>query len=560
MSGNRTSSCMGTSRLPLCFRSGPQRGNAFLPRFFSRPRVPFSPSRALAFASLLTIAGGLLLPAQAQKAPAPPPPAAAPAEAVLSPLNSSPAAPSQSLSTAGATKARAMAAYFDGLIHAHRREPARALARYLEVLELDPGNLILAQRVAEAYSLAGKPNDSLAVLENALRRNPDVPEAWLFVSDFCYRNHNNSEPVKARAFQLATQAVDRFPGHGGLFKSLIRMHLGESDRPAAAAAVEKAALRDDPHPAWWLSLGHTASQVFPPSSPENIAKVSAFYRKALDLAPKDPATLRAVGDFFSLTGQLAEALPLYQSVVALTPGDLPARERLAHAYSLNGRKDKALETWQELLKINPKDPDVHRALVKYYEKEGDKPKAIFHRSEVIRLTDGDLRQYLQLTREMLDAKLFREALTFLEFAEFNFPGTPDSPRLAAQAHQALGEKQKALAAIERAAAAFTDPASPPDSAFHLEWALAHRAAGHFAEAAAHLKKSIELTPRAHPEQAARAYHELAALWLENNEHLQEAAVLLARALKFEPANPAFLETKKQLKAKEEAVKPASPTK
>ena len=450
-----------------------------------------------------------------------------------------------------------MALYYAGIQLAKQKQPAQALEIYLKVLALDPTNVRLAKRVADTYVLAGQPNEALAMLESMLKSNPDRPDVYIHLSEFCARNHNNNLAIKDRAFALAKEAVSRFPAEPRVYGNLIALHLLESQRDEAGAVVEKAAARNEPRASYWLQLAGQAAEVWSPRQrPENLAKVAGLYRRAEQAEPQDPSTRQAVADFFALHGQHAEALPRYESASAARPDDLKLREKLALTYSMAGRPDDAVATWKKLLAINPQSISVHQALAKFYAAKGDTAAAIGHRAEALRLGEAPLRDHLKLAADMKAAGKWREALTVLERAAFEHPDEVQPAREAGQVHLRLGQWSEAANALEGAVVATgfdlaAEPVAgaPPiaiDPELLAEWGTAVRRSGDSDRATRIFRRLIDLASREKPLVAATGYDGMARLWLAGPGKLAEAGPLIQRARKLAPEAPGPLATEGRL--------------
>ena len=53
------------------------------------------------------------------------------------------------------------------------------------------------------------------------------------------------------------------------------------------------------------------------ATPENLKRMNAVFEKALSLAPSDADLVAKVADFYVLSRQVKEAIPLYLKVISL---------------------------------------------------------------------------------------------------------------------------------------------------------------------------------------------------------------------------------------------------
>jgi predicted Zn-dependent protease len=450
-----------------------------------------------------------------------------------------------SLSESAAKRAAAFAQYYRGLQAARSRDVEAAIACYLKVLALDPGQIPLTKRLADTYVLAGRIDEARQLLEECQRRNPKNPDIYIHLSAFCAEHFGRTAEGQALSLAYAKQAVEQAPTHVIALQRLVGVLSLASQRAEAAVALEKAAARPNDDPEWWLALGRLARQVYRAGEGSDPAERSGvFFDRALQLAPQDAGLARRIADEFALLGRTVQAVPLYEKVVALRPDDLTSRQKLAHALGATQRPAEARGAWEDLLAIQPLHGPAHEALARLCEQAKDTAGALHHRAERLRLGDAPLRQHLQLATEMLaDPAQLRPALTVLERAEFFHTGAIEVPRLAAQIHQRLGDFPAMLRAWDRATRLLEDaPSSVERDTFHFDHAVALVAAGREPEAEAAFRRSIESAPRRTPQRAARAYNSLAFLWVNRGQPLDAARPLIDRALAAEPHNPTFLDT------------------
>jgi Flp pilus assembly protein TadD len=90
----------------------------------------------------------------------------------------------------------------------------------------------------------------------------------------------------------------------------------------------------------------------------DFANAVNLYRRAAQLAPRDPAPFVALGDALLGMGRTNEAILAYNSALARDPGNLRALKGQARAYLLTGRPELALAPLGKALALAPQDPKV----------------------------------------------------------------------------------------------------------------------------------------------------------------------------------------------------------
>ena len=456
--------------------------------------------------------------------------------------------PVPGLDNAALARAGAMASYWSGLVRERAGDLAGARGKFEEALKEDPGNWRLAEKLAEEDVSAGRVDEAPGWMEAAAGGRPDAVAPRLALSEFYFRHRDVRPEWAGRSVAVAEEAVERAPGQARAQAHLVGVHLRAGDAAAAVAVLERAVAREEKSAGYWLGLTAPAQAVWPVSDPANRDRVLALFRKASALAPDDAEVTAALADFLVVHGGREEAAGLYRGLVQRHADDLRSREKLARVLALEGNDREAADVWQSVLRIDPQHEAAHRALAKHFGKSGDRAASVRHRAEALRWGRVEtLNEALALVREMFKAGLAREALPVLERAEFNAPQSPEPPYLTALALQSLGDSRQALAAFARAEAT----ASADESAaaqfltegFFYEWAAAAGAAGEIEVAEAKYREAISRVPKATPELAAKSYNGLAYLWLESGRRLEEAGPLVDRALKLDPDNAAYLDTR-----------------
>jgi adenylate cyclase len=93
-------------------------------------------------------------------------------------------------------------------------------------------------------------------------------------------------------------------------------------------------------------------------------------RKALALAPQDPALLMEAGNLAQARGGLEQGLDFFRRAVALDPVNAQARAFLANGLSNSGNQKEARAEYARVIELNPSAPNTHAAIGLSYVWEG----------------------------------------------------------------------------------------------------------------------------------------------------------------------------------------------
>src|ERR1700730_5762407 len=93
-------------------------------------------------------------------------------------------------------------------------------------------------------------------------------------------------------------------------------------------------------------------------------------RKALALAPQDPALLMWAGNLAAARGEKAQSLEFNRRAVALDPVNAQAREFLASGLSVTGKQEEARAEYGRVIELNPSAPNSHGGVGLAYLLEG----------------------------------------------------------------------------------------------------------------------------------------------------------------------------------------------
>lgn len=182
-----------------------------------------------------------------------------------------------------------------------------------------------------------------------------------------------------------------------------------------------------------------------------------FYRAALDIESDNPTYAYALGRVLASEGKHGEAIATFKRSVKLEPGHAQAWFRLGNSQAAMGDRPEAVESYMSSIEADPRmtlgedDPGgaAYHALGDLYVRFGFFDKAlkvyengITNNPEAPRLYQGRGVAQLEMKRYEKAASSFEKALELDDSygtAYFNL----------AAAHEAMGHKKQAVAALKR---------------------------------------------------------------------------------------------------------------
>lgn len=454
----------------------------------------------------------------------------------------------------GERKAQALASYVEALDLQEEGEGEKALAAFEKVLNVDPGEIDLATRVAFLLTEQGDYPRAIDILKDAVKAQPKDAEPYLQLAYIYAKYLKKIEP----GIRYARQAITLAPTEIDGYQRLCEVQLTAGKRKAALQTLDEAAAVATNDPSFWTRLGKLylalIAQPGDAPKPNEIEKVNAVFRKALELAPGDASVLKDAADYFAASQQVREAIPLYLRVLELQPNDSGAREKLATGFLMTNQRGKAIRMLQEIIQQHPEQYQPYQLLGKVLEEdaagllEAKKPAeakaefakaaASYEQSLLINAAQPD--NYLHLAEVLLTRLRENDrAVKLLQDARRHFPTTPQLTYLLAVALREAKQTQQAVTTFEEALQeAAAQGATIANSRFYFEYGSAAERAGLYEKAAELFKKSIQLDPG----DAAEAYNYLGFMWADQNTNLEEAESYIKKALASDPENGAYLDS------------------
>ncbi|PYS45063.1 MAG: hypothetical protein DMF71_01305 [Acidobacteria bacterium] len=206
-------------------------------------------------------------------------------------------------------------------------------------------------------------------------KNVGAHESYL-QGRFFLNRHSEKETDQARAaFERAVQLDPKF---ALAWAGLAQTHVwdcnyatgggqkGFNDHLAAARGAVERALALEPD---------LPDALFPRAMIEtnfdyNWKGAAETLRKALALAPQDPALLMEAGNLASARGEKTQSLEFNRQAVALDPVNAQARAFLASSLSVLGPQEEARAEYARVIELNPSAPNSHAGVGLTYLLEG----------------------------------------------------------------------------------------------------------------------------------------------------------------------------------------------
>ncbi len=205
-----------------------------------------------------------------------------------------------------------------------------AFPHYARALQIDPDDLRAIRGRVELFNEAGMGRSALALLSSAVDRNPkSVTLLNMYASQLRSMGRSSeAEAVERRYAQF------RFDDHSYMTEKL-DLALLRSERPVAEHWLERL-LETHPDNLWVRSVAARAYRRL--SQPERAVQA---YLAALDMAPEDVSTLRALSDLHGQLGQSDEQVRLLRQILEIQPQAKDVHEYLRNIEPEKPKQDEA---------------------------------------------------------------------------------------------------------------------------------------------------------------------------------------------------------------------------
>lgn len=434
-------------------------------------------------------------------------------------------------------RTEAHARFLAGLSLDQNQLPEEALAEYEKALAADPRNEDLATELSRRHLQRKDYDKAIAVL----KKTAATPGASGLASarlSFIYLQQGKTND----AISASREAIKQDPGLMAGYQSLFHLYRSLGQTNEARKVVEQAARQPKPDAPFLIDLGHlclvlSAERPNDMNSPSRL-KARETLLRAADLENTNVVSLQRLAQGFMFLGETRRAADVYLKMLEEEP-DLPGiREALAELYLRQNDSKRAAEQLREIIRDSPTNPQAHYflAAIAYEEKRFGDALDSYRRALLLGLDNEQI--YFDIAATHLALNQPRDALSSLEKARKKFRPSFVGEFYTGLAYMRLKEFTNALDHFT--AAEIVAKATDTNRLTHIfffELGAAYERAGKISESERYFEKCLVLSPN-----FAEALNYLGYMWAERGTNLDLAHEYIARAVKLNPTNAAYLDS------------------
>lgn len=388
--------------------------------------------------------------------------------------------------------------------------------------------------LARYYENTGRASDAVTAYQKAIELEPKSAEIRAQLAALYAREDKAVEAVdaaeEALKFDPANEEANRILGTIYSILSEQKMRLRPGDDPAQYLPKAIAALERARGNGTELGIEFTLGRLYLRAG-RTVDAIEPL-RRVFEGQPGYSEGGMLLSSALEATGKVAEAIDTMQIVVRENPPFFRGHVRLIELLEGQRRWKEAAAAYVEAQKANPK-ADLAAGRSAAVLNSGDIAAAqALLTQEIARRTAPDAALlYLLAESQRRGGDLSAAAATTARLRAA-FPDDTRGLIMQAQLDLAQGRRDAALAT-------FADLVKqlPNERSFSYQYAQLLEEAGRVADAEAVLRAMIERDPK-----DANALNSLGYMFADRGERLDEAVVLLQRALTVEPENPSYLDS------------------
>jgi TolB-like protein/Tfp pilus assembly protein PilF len=303
-----------------------------------------------------------------------------------------------------------------GYVYAEKQQYAQAVAEGERAIALDPNHADSYTMQAHNLNCAGRPEEAIRMVEQAIRLNPRYPPFYLVILVAAYYFTGRSAEAVATSKEFLSRSPSNLYGHVGLVVSYVEQWASQQSadprtlEQALATAQRVIALNDS------FSVGHLVlGSVY--LWQKRYAPALAEMERAIALNPNDALGYAVLAEVLSRVGRSEEAIGMVEQALRRKPRVVEQHLYLVGAaYYLAGRPEGAVAALQQYLARYPNILGAHLALAAVYSELGCAAEARAEAAEVRRLNPQFSLEVHRQREPIKDPALLERQLTALRKA------------------------------------------------------------------------------------------------------------------------------------------------
>jgi TolB-like protein/class 3 adenylate cyclase/Tfp pilus assembly protein PilF len=270
-------------------------------------------------------------------------------------------------------------------VYALKQQYDPAVAEGERAIALDPNNADSYAFQAQALNFAGRPEEALWMVEQAMRLNPHYPPLYLFELGWAYRLIGRYAEAVTMLKEFISQSPNFPPAHFHLAASYVQQWAFQHSPDSrileqALAAAQRLLALNDSFPPGHQNLGYVYLWQ------KQYEQALAETERAVALGPNEAFGYALLAEVLSRVGKAEEALEAAEQALHLKPLTVDAHlDSVGAAYDLAGKPEKAIAPLKQFLSRYPNILGAHLTLAAVYSELGKEAEARAEAAEVLRI-------------------------------------------------------------------------------------------------------------------------------------------------------------------------------
>jgi TolB-like protein/tetratricopeptide (TPR) repeat protein len=272
-----------------------------------------------------------------------------------------------------------------GQVYVRKQQYDHALAESGRAIALDPNDADSYAWQANVLNFAGRPEEALRAVEQAMRLNPRYPPHYSFNLGWAYNSTGRYAEAIATLKETISRSPNNMPAHLNLAWSYWLQWVAQQNPDSqtleqALAAVQRALALND----FWHLNHNVLGYIYLYQQQYDQALIEM--KRSVALAPNEAGSYAGLAEVLSRVGRSEEAL----EAAAQAPRRKPFipdwhLDSVGTAYDLAGKPEEAIAPLKQYLTRYPNILGAHLTLAAVYSELGREAEAQAEAAEVLRL-------------------------------------------------------------------------------------------------------------------------------------------------------------------------------